>query len=143
MRFAEKMIRLRKAKGLSQEELAELLGVSRQAVSRWEQENTYPDLPNLQKIVNVFGVSADYLIRDDCAEDAPAKQGAEPAPKDAAARFDFKKNRFLIVGVIWIFSALCFTVSALSTGNSVFLGLVLADILLACMNFALHFLKKP
>ena len=67
MSFADKLIQLRKAKGLSQEDLADSLGVSRQAISRWEQGNTFPDLLNLQKIMKVFGVSADYLICDEYA----------------------------------------------------------------------------
>ena len=46
MRFEEKIVELRKQKNLSQEELAEQLGVSRQAVSRWELGQTLPDIPN-------------------------------------------------------------------------------------------------
>ena len=111
MRFADKLIQLRKAKGLSQEDLADSLGVSRQAISRWEQGNTFPDLPNLQKIVKVFGVSADYLICDDYTEEghndnAPVFEADKPQ-----SQFDFKANRFLIIGFIWIFAAFCFVVS--------------------------------
>ena len=65
MRFEEKIVELRKAKGLSQEELAEQLGVSRQAVSRWELGNTLPDIPNLVQLCGLFEVSADYLVRDE------------------------------------------------------------------------------
>ena len=65
MRFEEKIVELRKAKGLSQEELAEQLGVSRQAVSRWELGNTLPDIPNLVQLCGIFEVSADYLVRDE------------------------------------------------------------------------------
>ena len=61
MRFEEKIVELRKAKGLSQEELAEQLGVSRQAVSRWELGQTLPDISNLLQLCELFGVSADYL----------------------------------------------------------------------------------
>lgn len=142
MRFADKLIQLRKAKGLSQEELADFLGVSRQAVSRWEQGNTFPDLPNLQKLVKVFGVSADYLICDDHAQEvhsdaAPVAEADKPQPQ-----FDFKANRFLIIGFIWIFAALCFLIVAIDTMNIQYVGLALADVLLACFNFVLHFRKK-
>lgn len=65
MRFEEKIIHLRKQKGLSQEELAEQLGVSRQAVSRWELGQTLPDIPNLVQLCELFGVSADYLVKDE------------------------------------------------------------------------------
>ena len=142
MTFSEKLIRLRKSAGLSQEELADRLGVSRQAVSRWEQGSTYPDLPNLQQITREFGVSADYLIGNGC--DAPAS--AEPlvcdAPQAAQTNSDFKANRFLIIGFIWLLAALCFLVAALDTLEIWCVGLALADILLACFNFALHFRKK-
>ena len=51
---------LRKARKLSQEELADRLGVSRQAISRWELGATLPDVPNLLKLSDLFGVSTDY-----------------------------------------------------------------------------------
>ena len=65
MKFHDKLIKLRKSKGISQEELAEMLDVSRQAISRWELGSTLPDIPNLLKISELFNVSTDYLIRDD------------------------------------------------------------------------------
>lgn len=64
MTFREKLFELRKSQNFSQEELAEKLGVTRQAVSRWENGETMPDSPNLLEICNLFGVSADYLLRD-------------------------------------------------------------------------------
>lgn len=77
MRFEEKIVELRKQKGLSQEELAEQLGVSRQAVSRWELGNTMPDIPNLLQLCELFGVSADYLVRDDETASARSDQSAK------------------------------------------------------------------
>jgi len=68
MKFEEKLIALRKSKNWSQEALAEKLGTTRQAVSRWETGITLPDVENLKKICDVFSVSADYLINDN-AED--------------------------------------------------------------------------
>ena len=52
MKLSEKIIRLRKGRGLSQEELAERLGVSRQAVSRWESGTALPDAGNLRLVVD-------------------------------------------------------------------------------------------
>jgi len=142
MRFADKLIQLRKAKELSQEDLADCLGVSRQAVSRWEQGHTFPDLPNLQKIMKVFGVSADYLICDDASEEE--HNDHLPVPETAApqSQFDFKANRFLMIGFIWIFAALCFLIAAIDTMNILYVGLTLADVVLACVNFVLHFRSK-
>ena len=62
MKFEEKLIDLRKKYGMSQEELADRLGVSRQAISRWELGSTLPDAPNLLKLSDLFGVSIDYLL---------------------------------------------------------------------------------
>lgn len=65
MTFAEKFYSLRKEAGLSQEECAENIGVSRQAISRWEMGTATPDMQNLLAISKLFSVSTDYLIRDD------------------------------------------------------------------------------
>ena len=65
MRVEEKLVNLRKSKGISQEQLAEALGVSRQAVSRWESGDSTPDMTNLLGLCQYFGVSADYLIFDE------------------------------------------------------------------------------
>ncbi|HUM43747.1 MAG TPA: helix-turn-helix transcriptional regulator [Fervidobacterium sp.] len=74
MTFGEKLTTLRKQHGLSQEDLAEKLSVSRQAISRWELDSTLPDAENLLQISKLFGVSVDYLINDDyeSENDTPA-----------------------------------------------------------------------
>ena len=68
MTFNEKLLSLRRKAGLSQEELAEKLDVSRQAVSRWEMGETMPDAQNLIMLSDIFGVSVDYLLRDGMGE---------------------------------------------------------------------------
>ena len=60
--IANKLIKLRKDKGYSQEQLADILGVSRQAVSKWEREICYPDIFLLPDISNLLGVSIDELM---------------------------------------------------------------------------------
>ena len=64
MVFSEKLQLLRKGKGLTQEELAEKLGVSRQAVAKWESALVYPDIYNLIQISNLMNVSLDYLVKE-------------------------------------------------------------------------------
>lgn len=64
MIFSEKLQLLRKTKGLTQEELAEKMSVSRQAVAKWESGQVYPDISNLIGISNLFNVTVDYLVRD-------------------------------------------------------------------------------
>ena len=78
MTFSEKLLRLRKGAGLSQEELAEKLGVSRQAVSRWESGAALPDAPNLLGLSRLFGISIDYLLHDEYE-----REGDLPAVKES------------------------------------------------------------
>lgn len=64
MRFGDKLIKLRKKNGLSQEDLANKLNVSRQSVSKWESNNTYPETDKIVQICNIFNCSMDDLIND-------------------------------------------------------------------------------
>ena len=75
MKLGEKLQRLRKKGGLSQEQLAARLTVSRQAVSKWELDDAVPDTENVIQLSRLFGVSCDYLLRDEVEE-----PGAAPAP---------------------------------------------------------------
>ena len=69
MRFEEKLYSLRKHAGLSQEQLADKLEVSRQAVSRWEQGTVLPDANNIVELSKIFCVSTDYLLFDEYESD--------------------------------------------------------------------------
>lgn len=64
MIFSEKLQLIRKNKGLTQEDIAERLAVSRQAVAKWESGQVYPDISNLIQISNLFHVTVDYLVKD-------------------------------------------------------------------------------
>ena len=64
MKLSDKLIALRKNAGMSQEELAEKLDVSRQAISRWENDSAKPDADHLLQISKLFGVTADYLLNE-------------------------------------------------------------------------------
>lgn len=65
MILADKIMQLRKQFGWSQENLAEALNVSRQSVSKWESGNSIPDLSKILKMAEIFGVTTDYLLKDD------------------------------------------------------------------------------
>ena len=65
MKMSDKLIELRKEKGWSQEDFAEKLDVSRQAISRWENGIALPDAQNILRISKLFHVTADYLLNDD------------------------------------------------------------------------------
>lgn len=68
MIFADKLIKLRKNNNWSQEELAELIGVSRQSVSKWEVAQSIPDLNKIVKLSELFDVSTDFLLKDNIEE---------------------------------------------------------------------------
>ena len=81
MTFSEKTSALRKQKGWSQEELAEKLMVTRQAVSKWESAQSMPDLDKLVQLSEALGVSTDYLLKDEQAQSAPVPATAEQTVK--------------------------------------------------------------
>lgn len=80
MILAEKITKLRKQNGWSQEELAVKLNISRQSVSKWESTASIPDLDKIIKLSEIFGVSTDYLLKDELEEEpgraAVCEQGA-------------------------------------------------------------------
>ena len=98
MSLAEKIVTLRKQKGLSQEALAEQLNVSRQAVSRWEMGTALPDVTNILQLSKLFGVSTDYLLNDDYHSDQDI-----PAVKN-------QKEFILLIGmqiIAFVFHIIC------------------------------------
>ena len=71
MTFGEKLQSLRQRAGMSQDQLAERLQVSRQAVSRWERDETMPETDKVVALADIFGVTTDYLLRNrDTAREA-------------------------------------------------------------------------
>lgn len=78
MVFKETLTNLRKSKGLSQEQLAEELNITRQTVSKWETGQSTPDIEYLSKISNFFDVSTDYLIKGEC----PTEYGSKSDKKE-------------------------------------------------------------
>ena len=107
MTLGEKILTLRKARGWSQEELAGRIGVTRQALSRWESDAAVPDTVNVVQMADLFGVSCDYLLREKWTEDRVA------VPTDRKA----KEQRVLA----WIVTAL----GAVGTLTTLILGCVL------------------
>lgn len=84
MIFADKLILLRKKRGWSQEELAEKMNVSRQAVTKWEGAQSVPEVEKIIKLSSLFGVSTDYLLKDDIEQ----FEGAVSEP-DARPKYDY------------------------------------------------------
>lgn len=80
MEFSEKLITLRKQAGLSQEQLADRLGVTRQSVSKWESGTALPELVKLISLSEMFDISLDYLVKDYMEE---SEQAGESGPDTA------------------------------------------------------------
>ena len=79
MIFADKLITLRKKAGWSQEELAEKLGVTRQSVSKWEGAQSVPDIDKILQLARLFGVTTDYLLKEEQGEPEYTAEDDTPA----------------------------------------------------------------
>ena len=64
MTLGQKLKEIRKRFGLSQEQLAEIINVSRQAITKWENDNGMPDISNLKELSKIFGIPVDYLLNE-------------------------------------------------------------------------------
>ena len=80
MILADKIVSLRKKAGWSQEELAEKLGVTRQSVSKWEGAQSVPDMDKVVTMSRLFGVTTDYLLKDELEEDTPCAAAEDEEP---------------------------------------------------------------
>ncbi len=95
MILADKIIELRKKNGMSQEELAEKLGVSRQSISKWEGAQSVPDMSRILAMADLFGVSTDYLLRDDMETPETAAPAAVSDDSPVRRVSMEEANRFL------------------------------------------------
>ena len=94
MIFSEKLHILRKSKGLTQEELAEKLNVSRQAVAKWESGQVYPDISNLIQISLLMNVTIDYLVKDQECAKIPVSDEATPCNELIRFRLEANINTY-------------------------------------------------
>lgn len=95
MSLAKKMIELRKQNSLSQQDLADRLGVSRQAISRWETGAVQPLADSVKSLAQVFQVSTDYLLNDDLDTPTPPPT-AQPAPTQEKPKSTRKHRKWLL-----------------------------------------------
>ena len=112
--FSDNLLYLRNIKGLSQEQVAEAIGISRQSYSKWEQGDTFPDIDKCDKLAKFYGVTIDSLIHSDekigKTKIAPApigkhlwgtvtigSKGQIVIPKNARDTFDMKEGDRLVV----------------------------------------------
>ena len=94
MIFSEKLQILRKNKGYTQEALADKLGVSRQAVAKWDSGQIYPDISNLIQISELMNVSVDYLVKDKECEVNPNRKPDTDLDELIAFRLEANVNTY-------------------------------------------------
>lgn len=94
MEFRNRLYELRRRAGLSQEELAELLGVTRQAVQKWEAGTSRPDMDNLTALADYFQVSLDHLVRG-TEEAAPVRETVVIHHEYRRWQYEYKSKRTL------------------------------------------------
>ena len=114
MSLAEKMIELRKQNGLSQQDLADRLGVSRQAISRWETGAVQPLADSVKSLAQVFQVSTDYLLNDDLDTPTPPPT-AQPAPPQEKPKPTRKHRKWLLALAALAAAAVLVLVTAAGT----------------------------
>lgn len=119
--FAENLTVLRKRAGYTQETLAEALGVSRQAVGKWESGQGLPEASTLLTLADLLGCTLDQLMRDPLPpEDTPGAPADAPGPADAWAVFSLHMNRFAAMIALGVFIVLAGT--ALTVASSALFG---------------------
>lgn len=101
MTFGEKIQKLRKEAAMSQEELAYQLDVSRQAVSKWERDNGYPETEKIVRMSKLFNVSLDYLLNEEDSEKpeiGPEERGLYVSRETANGFLAYHKRKMMKVG---------------------------------------------
>lgn len=125
MNIADRIQTLRKSKGISQEELADKIGVSRQAVSKWESEQSFPDIEKIILLSEYFNVTTDYLLK-----------GIEPIIDVSESKADARI--FSVAGTAFNFIGIVVSImmwKEKQTPISVAVGLIIMAI--GCMIFAI------
>lgn len=129
MDISDRIQQLRRIKGISQEELADKIGVSRQAVSKWESEQSIPDIDKIIAMSEYFSVTTDYILK-----------GIEQ-PKQIEKKVN--ANIFVIVATVLNFIGLIIS-AAIWAGNQmpIAIGIGLAIMALGCMVFGIGTLES-
>ncbi|MGN0435357.1 MAG: helix-turn-helix domain-containing protein [Wujia sp.] len=118
VKIGTRLARLRAEQGMTQEEFANRIGISRQAVSKYELDKSYPDLDKLVSIANLFQVSTDYLLLGECADTEKAEENTESdeteGKKEAATQGIKRINKIglctagIVSGVLLLFFLMIF-----------------------------------
>jgi len=141
MKLSDKIIKLRKENGWSQEDFAEKMNVSRQAISRWENGTAFPDANNILQLSKLFGVTADYLLNEDYCSDNDI-----PYVKEVCSELDSQKARYaklyLVASVLWLISAAVWLIQAIIWLDVIYCILAVANAVLSFVNIIIYEKRK-
>ena len=108
MTLGNKLSKLRKENNYTQEQLASILGVSRQAISKWESDITYPETDKLIRISELFDCSLDYLLKSEVKSENNNTQEIQENSNNMAVLVDSEKEKFskLFMGILYLVIAI-------------------------------------
>lgn len=145
MKLQDKIVMLRKKNGWSQEEFAEKMYVSRQAISRWENGTALPDAQNVLQLSKLFNVTTDYLLNDDYESDGDILivQKARQETNDIISK---KKMLHLIAAISFTIAAFCSLIGMITNMNGTQMGLSCLSLAICAVNaiaqYVLFFKKR-
>ena len=156
MKLEEKLVALRKEKGLSQLKLAEMMNVSRQAISRWEVGAAVPSIENLRFLSRLYGVSIDYLVNEESTDPVPFEETfkenrrsgsriEQNAESEGAPGSDGRKIRiWLLIGMIIAVGLIVFGVFTHSIAISLIVSITTGVITMICLlvRWILHIVMR-
>lgn len=104
MTFGEKLYKLRKEKKLSQEALGEMLNTTRQAVSKWENDQGYPEAEKILALSEILGVSTDYLLKEDSSSEGVSDEGYYVSREKAESWLNYERvsTRRIGAGIVFL-----------------------------------------
>lgn len=135
MKLSDKLVGLRKSAGMSQEELAEKLNVSRQAVSRWEMGTAMPDAVNILQLSKLFHVTTDYLLNEEYESDADL-------PQVRAVKADGVHQGMILLVTLEVMSLILQFTAAILLQNTFFTVLSFLPFVAAIGGFEYAYQKK-
>ena len=138
MKMQDKLIMLRKKAGWSQDDLAEKINISRQAISRWENGTALPDAQNVLQLSKLFNVTTDYLLNDDYESDGdiPVVQRAKQEKDDLISK---KKMLHHISAIAFSIATFCSVAGVITSINGTQLGLSCFSLALCAGNAVAQF----
>ena len=114
--LADRLLDLRRKAGYSQEQLADLLGVSRQAISKWEGAQGRPEVDNVVKLAQIYRVSTDFILTGSASVPSVCETPSASAPRELSREYRFALSAFMVIaGTAVVFLLIVVILTILST----------------------------